>query len=1106
MLSTSYAFKKRLQENSATLAKAALALSDGTVETLDGGDFVLGGVRVTKASSTMGNFDVGAAIVGTCDVTLANYDGRFDQYDFTGATLAVSVGVQLESGVEWLLMGTYGIEQPDSYGSTIGLHCLDNMRLLNVPYSEVPTTYPATLQTIVRQACATCGITMASASFDNDDYVVPSAPDYPNLTCLQVISYAAQIAGCFVDCDPDGLLRVRWYDTTALEGEDWLDGGTYDTETTPYSDGDAADGGWFMDGGTTKDGGQFTAGRYAVVSAISSLTVGTDDVVITGVRVTAQDGEDGDGEPVDGETDLRGTDDYLISVDDNPLVRFGQASAVAALIAPRVVGMRFRAFSVSAIGDPSIEAGDPCVIVDAQQRIYHSYATLVTYKVGGYETMSCDAQPPARNSAQPRSSLTRSVVRTRRELGNERTTREREMEELSRRLANSSGLYMTTAPQQDGSNIYYAHDKPTLAESLIIWKFQAEGISISTNGGRDYPWLLDAGGTAVLNRIYAIGINADYITTGRVESEDGTTYIDFETKDIVLAGKTAQQVADATASVRSVAVQYAQSTSRTQAPADSSPIWTDAPGTLSAGHYLWTRLAVRTPNGTAYSSHSCIDSVGAISAVTEWYLSTSSVSPLNGSWSETQPKWTKGHYVWTRTHLTMADGSALYTGTALADVTNALAELAHGQNIAPFFNAPLDAAAVWDATTDSTHVTVMAGGWAHVACDNTSGGSAVYVQVRQLLDAVPELRPTRRYTIMAEVDACTTSGDVWLYALATNSQSALSSNCRTQLANVSDYGTTHRSTVTAISSFSSSVRYATSGYVLVPAGASVEMDLRLSLYADEYEGDYSPYSATWGTSENASKTATNFVEIDANGGITVGNLVNSTLGANVYIASDGVYNRVGTTVLSSFTATGMTVYVNGNPSVQVLSTGMKVYSGTNLTLEVTSSNIYMKPGNGQSGWVSVSGSGMYWYNGTKIKASLDMVSSTPSLDLSTVNLMAWSNGGRIWAYKGLSLIAAVDGMNPSAGTHSMSVGAHSPAIYMEPSSDTSTTDGTVTIRPGNASANILKVGPDGVNVGDLVVTRGTGGATMVTSSKSLYLVGAHVYAKSTATGNTQMII
>ena len=516
MLSSSFAFRKAVADGRHLLNEVTLTLADGTVHTIDGSALTMGGITASGATSKSGTFSVGAAVVGTAEITLANYGGEWDDADFTGAEAVVKVGYAFEDGTtEMLRKGMYGVEQPESYDSTITLELRDNMRLFERDYSEVTTTYPATLQTIVRDVCQTCGVTMLSASFPRDSQTVASRPSDDNTSCLDVLAWAAQMAGCFCDIDPWGRLRVRWYDTSAFESEDWLDGGTYDTDATPYSDGDVADGGWFHGGGDAAEGGGFAAPTWATVTAIRSLTVVTDDVVVTGVRVVAADQVMSDGtRGADGESYLYGTDGYVLEVSGNPLVTYGTAQSVATAIGPAIVGMRFRPLTVTSIGDPTIEPGDPLLVIDRRQRTYRSWATSLTWKAGGIQSISCDAETPARNRADSYSAVTREIVQLRNGQRAEKSARDNAILELARQLAQSSGLYMTAVPQQDGSTIYYMHDKPTLAESQIVWKLTANALGISTDGGDTYPYGLDVTGTAILNRIYAIGIDGQYITLG----------------------------------------------------------------------------------------------------------------------------------------------------------------------------------------------------------------------------------------------------------------------------------------------------------------------------------------------------------------------------------------------------------------------------------------------------------------------------------------------------------------------------------------------------------------------------------------------------------------
>ena len=665
MLSTSFEYRKLISQNSKVLLKATLTLANGDVVNLSGDDFMMGSAAFSDAVSSDGSFDVGAAIIGQFSVSLNNYDQRFSDYDFTDATIVPYVGVELSGGsVEWLLKGHYTVEQPRSYGNTIGLTALDNMHLLEEPYSDVNTAYPATLQKIVDDICTACGITLASTAFANGSYVVDSRPDDDALSCIEMVAYAAQASGNYAKCDTGGRLVVDWYDTAAFESEDWLDGDRFD-DSTPYDSGDDAYGGNFDDysSGDEADGGDFDTIRFAIIHAISSSTIATDDVVITGVRVTAQNEVSQDGtQGQDGETSLYGSEGYVLDISGNPLILYGKASAVATQIGARVAGMRFRPFDLSAIGDPAIEAGDPAIITDRLQNQYRTFITSLTYKAGNYEAFSCGAETPSRNSATSFSALTQAIVKARNAVKSEKTAREAAIAELARELSESAGLFMTEVEQQDHSIIYYMHDKPTLAESQIVWKLTANALGISTDGGTTYPYGLDVSGTAILNRIYAIGIDASYINSGSLEVTDGAitvlsanagtgvvvlqdssgNYWNMHTGELRMAAassignKTAQQVVDAVnASITDVDVEYAQNQSSNTAPTSG---WSTNAPTRQAGYYIWQRTKTVSSNGTSYSDPVCIsgrDGATGTNAATVYLYQRAATAPSKPSSSMT---------------------------------------------------------------------------------------------------------------------------------------------------------------------------------------------------------------------------------------------------------------------------------------------------------------------------------------------------------------------------------------------------------------------------------------------------------------------------------------
>lgn len=54
----------------------------------------------------------------------------------------------------------------------------------------------------------------------------------------------------------------------------------------------------------------------------------------------------------------------------------------------------------------------------------------------------------------------------------------------------------------------------------------------------------------------------------------------------------------------------------------------------------------------------------------QWYKSTSNTAQTGGSWSDTQPNWESGKYIWTRSHITFSNGNTTTTNPVLANAIN----------------------------------------------------------------------------------------------------------------------------------------------------------------------------------------------------------------------------------------------------------------------------------------------------------------------------------------------------------------------------------------------------------------------------------------------------
>ncbi len=515
MRAVSQAFVKAMEDNTTLLVKADVTYADGSTQALTGDDVC--SMSVESASSSSGSFDIGAAIIGQLSITLNNYDDRFSERDFTDAVFVPYVGKTVADGTtEWVKLGVFTIDQPDSYAGQISLTALDNLSKLEKSFSTDLVSWPCSLDALVDAVCHHCGI----ISYDGlkcPDYKIPKKPQTNSASCLDVIGYVAQMTGSFAAANQNGGLEFRWYESWDSVKEAWLDGGEFDA-SSPYSSGDSADGGDFTyTTGASCDGGDFESLRSVCrITRPTSLTVFTDDVVVTGLKVTASNqvivsssGTESNG--ADGETQFLGSEGYVLSISSNPLIIYGEATAVASMISDSVIGMSFRPFSCDTLGDPTVEPGDLVVITDRKGNAYRSYANSVTMKANGSTSVECSAESASRNSASSASAATKALIAARGDLKREQSAREAVVEELKQVVENSSGLYTTEVVQEDGSVIYYLHNKKSMGLSGIIWKMTAEAVAVSHDYGKTYSAGISADGTAILERLSVTGLDASVV-------------------------------------------------------------------------------------------------------------------------------------------------------------------------------------------------------------------------------------------------------------------------------------------------------------------------------------------------------------------------------------------------------------------------------------------------------------------------------------------------------------------------------------------------------------------------------------------------------------------
>lgn len=487
------------------------------------------GFEVNDSTSSNGTFTIGALVAGKLKIKLNNIYEDYSKYDFDKASVTAYVSKSFSDGTtEKLKIGEYRVSETSYDGSLITLTCLDNINNFNREYDS-NLSYPTTAYEVVRDACIKCDVPFTMARFDNSDYVINEIPsDNQKLTYGQVIAYILQLSGLWGKCGHDGELLIEWYDMSQFGSQNY-NGGTFSTKTTPYSDGDSVDGGNFTDysSGDSADGGTFTEARnYHNIYTQKDLNVATDDVVITGVKVTVTSKED----KTKDVNALAGKEGYVVSISDNPFISADKAQAVANYIFKKIGGMRFRPLDATLLSNPLIESGDVALVTDRKQNTYSCFISNRTFTVGSGTKISCDAENASRNSADKFSNETKAVVQARKVAQAQLSVYNKQMQLLTQLMSQSLGLFKTEQKQEDGSIIYIMHNKADLNSSNIQWKMTANGLAVSNDYGKTWKAGVDKDGNAIFNIMSAIGINFDWahggtLTLGGENNVSGVQYV-----------------------------------------------------------------------------------------------------------------------------------------------------------------------------------------------------------------------------------------------------------------------------------------------------------------------------------------------------------------------------------------------------------------------------------------------------------------------------------------------------------------------------------------------------------------------------------------------------
>lgn len=678
MINVSSEFRDKLNNGNCNyLSYADITLKDGTTLNLTNDDIWNGGVTIEDAVST-GTFEVGSVVINQCTIVINNIYDKFTKYDFKEAVVRAQLGTDLnetefdidaddetESSytprIEKIKKGVYTVDDTKYNGSIITLTCIDNMGKFDRAYSESKLEYPATLKTIVMDACDICGVTLNTPDFSHGDYIINTRPTDAAVTFREVIAWCGQISGNYCRCNVNGQLELKWFNQSLLEKtlinlipDSLFDGGITSwkavdakigTDTIEYKEmlsiiPNAGKTGYAVEAVPNLKlatnytiGGQFfmqypedndvailkilngtkeiaskeielndgwTGFKFDFVSTSQNVSinigfkgdntlyvykpyleekipdeiyqfngvynsdVATDDVVITGVRVmekkdtenSSDDSDTSDGSENTTSSDdgyinyQTGSDGYLISIENNELIKDGAGQTVSGFLGEQLIGFAFRKATITHISDPTLEAGDVAILTDSKFDRYKILVSSTKFNTNNSQTTSSNAESTEKNSAVRYSAATKNYVEYRKQIVQEKTDRQKALEELKDRLNKASGTYTTIVKDSAGGQIFYLHNKPQLKDSDMIWKMTAEAWGVSTDGGKTYNAGMTVDGDTIVRYLKATGLTADVITSGRIQVKDSlgnviflvdmdTGAVQISGNNIVIGGKSA---------------------------------------------------------------------------------------------------------------------------------------------------------------------------------------------------------------------------------------------------------------------------------------------------------------------------------------------------------------------------------------------------------------------------------------------------------------------------------------------------------------------------------------------------------------------------------------
>lgn len=448
-----------------------------TEVTITGADIAQNGLTIDRYSVSGNRIEIGSMIAGEMSLTLDNRDGRWNSTTFEGAQMYVQLSVTDGTNTSTIPMGYFTVDGAPRRLKQINLSALDRMMQFDKTVDNFDgLVLPATPPEWMGWCCSKCNVPY----YENFDYSgfpcynqeVDTAPT-GDLTYRQILSWAAEMMGVCGWIDYAGKYTCGWYTDTGIE----------------------------------------------ITSANRrNSDISEAPVVLTGVTITDADNVD----------HLYGSSGYELHIEGNELLNSIGSDGVGDTLAQARQGFTYYPFVADVLPMPFLWPMD-MLTYDGKAVI----VTNITISPNAFTSVQGQGESAAASGYAKRNPLTRresAIIRALdKKATDQLTTRVQELLAINDLASNSLGFFTTTEVLEDGSMIVYTHNKPQMSDSTLVFKKSGEGFFVSTDGGQTWTNGYTADGTAVVNILSAVGINAEWLNIDAVIeriNSSGTASID----------------------------------------------------------------------------------------------------------------------------------------------------------------------------------------------------------------------------------------------------------------------------------------------------------------------------------------------------------------------------------------------------------------------------------------------------------------------------------------------------------------------------------------------------------------------------------------------------